>query len=202
MGTVTRKRTPYNPSKDNTAKLNDDPYVSEYFEYDVLPRYQRENPNATKEQLDAVRNGYGNFESSVNPSISDNGKILGVAHTSGTGYFYGIKIKDPAPTTIEYASEKPSRSTVVHENTHGYRQGELGNIPGEGRTVDVRRSSNYILGSGYKTGSGYTNTERDYLRDAYDLETFVDHKGDSYEGNEFKQTVESGATNTELRYKI
>jgi hypothetical protein len=44
--------------------------------------------------------------------------------------------KIPEATNIEYSSKNPLRSTVVHENTHAYRQGQLGYI-GEGSKTGV-----------------------------------------------------------------
>ena len=37
---------------------DNDPYVKEFFEQDVLPRYMRENPNATQQELDAIKKAY------------------------------------------------------------------------------------------------------------------------------------------------
>ena len=45
-------------ASDRSLNMDEDRYVSEFFEYDVLPRYQREHSNATKQELDAVRNAY------------------------------------------------------------------------------------------------------------------------------------------------
>ena len=48
--------------ENNTDNLKynpyNDKYVREFFDYDVLPRYMRENPNATQEQIEAVKNAY------------------------------------------------------------------------------------------------------------------------------------------------
>ena len=140
---------------DKSNNYEDDPYVSEFFEHDVIPRYLREHPNATKAEIEQLRTAYHYPQSSgkLNPSYG------GVTrYTNGD------------PEIIYNENRIPSRSTVVHENTHAYRH-ELGEVNHQNH--------------------GYDKKEQSYLNNAYDL--------DDYPGK-INSISERGAMNSEIRY--
>ena len=187
---------------ERTSKLNDDPYVSEYFEYDVVPRYKREHPEVSDEQIGEMLNSYGSIPSSI-------GAVSGVASaaTSGTDTrrIFDIPV-GPKNMEITYAAEEdPLRATVVHENTHALRQGIIGDsiLP-----VSAYNESRGLYPLWYtKKSSGYNGEEADRLLDAYDLSRFYfGDTGfilrDNPMNHKFREVVESGATNTELRFVL
>ena len=157
---------------------DNDPYVSEYFEYDVMPRYQREHPNATQKELDAIRETYGKYPSVYDSSLRQD-DFRGMANSAGdTMYALGVPVSVPSDKIsrnnqyIQYADKNPLRSTVVHETNHILRQGELGSMIPQ----NLSNADNYIAGAppifGVSLHSGYNRQEADYLDNAYGLENY------------------------------
>ena len=210
FGGKRRTKTPqYNPRTDTTTKLNDDPYVQEYFQYDVEPRYLREHNWTTEKERDALSNAYGNTPSSISAGLEDN--VMGQANlhpnviASGiplTGILNNMLNQEPYITYNQNDGD-PRRSTVVHENTHILRQQGISDASISGGANHQISGIPPIIGS--INGSGYNNTETDYLNDAYDLSNydFGVKQGIWHDINQgYKEAIESGATNTELRYVL
>lgn len=173
--------------------------VKEFFEYDVIPRYIRENPNASKQELDALKHSYMNKQ-----VIGELPGKAGVAHNTHKNKLFGVGFRLSAPyaqidSNLSYLDDYP---TFVHENSHVYRQGYLGHI-GVGKNTDPWNYKNTYR------GSGYTPKEIDYLDSAYDLTDYPFWKTDPSNAefplqshHRHMQTVESGASNSELRFRL
>jgi hypothetical protein len=90
------------------GNLYNDKYVSEFFQYDVLPRYIRENPKATKRQINRVRNAYKQYPQYIMEHMRKGASGV----TRSLLPFIAYKPEE---------SGGVDRTTIVHENTHAYR---------------------------------------------------------------------------------
>lgn len=129
----------YSTGADRTTNFANDPYVSEFFEYDVIPRYMREHPNATKEELAKLRQAY-HFPQTTSSQ-------LGQGHTAATFYPNG----NPR---IAYGNNNPMRHTVTHENTHAYRH-EIGEVIGN--NSGFNSTEQRYLNEAYNVNGAYDN---------------------------------------------
>ena len=129
----------YSTGADRTTNFANDPYVSEFFEYDVIPRYMREHPNATKEELAKLRQAY-HFPQTTSSQ-------LGQGHTAATFYPNG----NPR---IAYGNNNPMRHTVTHENTHAYRH-EIGEVIGN--NSGFNSTEQRYLNESYNVNGAYDN---------------------------------------------
>ena len=177
---------------------NNDQYVKEFFEQDVLPRYKREHPNASQKEIKAVGKAYSDPQHVYNSQVDqDRGHLGGYAEPKYRLWDLGIPLTAGSQSAYYSDKYKLSRPTVVHENTHLYRQGRLGNIH---KTVPY--TSGIIPVAGYFRGSGYSADEVDRLKKAYDMSGYNFSDDDSESNQEHARVIESGTTNAEVRYRI
>ena len=175
---------------DNTSVKTTNPYkqqpidyISEYFNYDVAPRYLRENPNATQQETDAIKNINANTKQVVRNKLT-NPNYAGETYVNTTSRFLGIPWrKNPS---INYSPILYNEGVQAHELTHAYRQGVLGKYIGE-----VNDKFGIPGFYGLKQRTGYNGVESNYLNNAYDSNGLLDQQ---------RKWVEKGATNSELRY--
>ena len=155
-------------------------YVQEFFDYDVAPRYARENPNATEEELQTIRNINNIPQLVTKYSDAYSGKTIFPNNVHVLGVPYG---RNPH---IRYTGD-PSNETMVHELTHGYRQGLFKNH-GKQKRFGIRP----LVWMNRHTG--YNQKETDYINKAYDM------TGSTLDKD--TQFIEKGTTNSELRYHL
>lgn len=147
--------------------------VKEFFEYDVLPRFKRENPDATEEQINKIRSAYTGKQLLSNNLSSDT--LGGWDPTQPSG------IEDLKGSIIYNKNKEIPLTTVVHENTHQIRQGG---------TIDFSNFSN----------QGYSDKELKYINDG--LEFLGNRLSDNPKIQQQKETAEMGVLYPVARFQL
>lgn len=201
--------TSYTPNEEKNYPDHMDQKTREFFENDIFPRFMRTNPNATPEEIQKLHEVFNiPIRYYYTRATSDGGIVTG--HQNGgdnsysQSYFLGVPVKrENDPTYVEFnTSVNVARPTLVHEFTHGYRQGLLGNLRDSQFSKDRTqyssgKPSSKDLWTGteerWVDGSGYSDEEKDLLNKAYNLDGF---------SLKYPALYEKGTTNAEVRYRI
>lgn len=184
--------------------VKNDQTVSDFFKYDVLPRFRRENPKASSTAIDAVKRAYDPNKQSTKSNRKGN-NWLGYHDDPGMYKIYGVTIKPEDNIYYNAKNFVPSRSTIVHENTHQYRQGNLGRNDKHFRSNSYEPKTNFVVDAlfGEILPSGYNEQEATLLNQAYPFDWDRDLNIYSNKSKyPYYKTVEGGTSNAEMRFRI
>ena len=177
-------------NKPYEGDVQKDDIIKEFYEQDYLPRFKRENPNATEEEIAALND---KFDTTIN-SYKNEGM-------GGLSSSEGILWKSSSGETPRYV--------IAHELMgHQLRQYGLGKLAGSQFSADNLGKYDRTNWDKFKnflglqgSGSGYSAKEADYLLKGWS--NFRKRRfGETNEENQKRRLYESGAINTQTRYRI
>lgn len=172
--------------------IKNDVLLNEYFSQDVYPRFSQYNNDTNPFIADVIQNAVNRFTPSVFTDYDSAYGAFNQSHWGENNKGRTLWFDRRMPNQRYNLKYKLNRPTVVHEVTHGYRQGVVGDADSD-KYGNFRQYSDPMIGNNvWSIGSGYSDKE---IR-------MLENYGIDYFDNDYNNIIESGTTNAEVRYRL